>query len=255
MRIKRSKRIFLSNKQVFLTACALFVIVTILGLTFVSKELTPTLMEMAQNEAEQAVMYAINYGLSNASLEEMEHDVDLSKQNLAKNNQNFFIKHYDSNGNIENIVFDTVGIKDFLFKLTARIQTFMQLVESGKISIEHDSDRIIRINKKPIGTSASVPMGQVTKTSLFGNMGPNIPVHFQPLSEVETTIDRKLSEKGINNVHIQLILHVKVNVKIVLPFATDFSVQEQDIPIAEYTYPGDIPKYIDGKPTSDGSKD
>ncbi|MGV3487582.1 MAG: sporulation protein YunB [Tuberibacillus sp.] len=250
----RKKRLggwIISNRQVMLGSSALFILITVLSLNFVSNKLTPTLMDIAQNEAEQAVMYAINYGLSNATLQEMEHDIDLSRQNIIEKNKDFFIAKYDSKGNIESIIFDNVAIRDYLFKTTARIQSFMRLVENGTISIEHGSDRIIRINKNPVRTSASIPLGQVTDSSLFGNLGPSIPVNFQPLSDVETNIDRRLKETGINNIQIQLVIHVKVNVRVVLPFATQNSVLSEDIPIAEYTYTGDIPKYINGKPSSE----
>lgn len=251
MRIKHSKGLALTNLQVFFTACAVFVVFTFMGLNVVSKELTPTLMDMAQNEAEQAVMYAINYGLSNATLEEMEYDVNLSKQDIIDSNKGFFITTYDKNGKVEEVIFDSAAIRNYLYKKTARIQTFMRLVESGKISIEHGKDRIIRINDKPIGTSASVPLGQVTNTSLFGNLGPDIKIRFEPISDVETEVRRNLTAKGINTVQIQLLIHVKVSVRIVLPFATKATSIPEDVPIAEYTYSGDIPKYIDGMPASD----
>ena len=249
MRLKGSKGFTLTKLQVFLSTCLIFVIVTSMGLDFISKKLTPTFMYMAQNEAEQAVMYAINYGLSDITLEEMQKDVDLGKQKIIGNHQEFFLVDHDPIGNVDGVTFDTVAIRNFLFKKTARIQTFMRLVENGKISIEHKSDRIIRVNNKPVGTSASVPLGQVTDTSLFGNLGPNIPIHFDPISDVETNVEKRLVEKGINSVQIQLVVHVKVQVRIVLPFATKPTAIEEDIPIAEYLYPGDIPDYINGKST------
>ncbi|WP_081412498.1 sporulation protein YunB [Tuberibacillus calidus] len=254
-RLKLGRRPWrLSNAQIFYFACIVFISVTIMGLDYISRELTPVLMDMAQNEAEQAVMYAINYGLSNATLEQMEHDIDLSKENIIQNNADFFNVDYDRNGNVDSIIFDNAAIRDFLFNKSARIQTFMRLVENGTISIEHGSDRIIRINRKPIGTSASVPLGQATDMSLFGNLGPEIPIHFQPISDVETYIDPKIEEKGLNVVQIQLVIHVKVSVRIVMPFATKTSVIRQDLPVAEMTYTGDIPKYINGKPVDRTSK-
>lgn len=249
MRLKGSKGLTVTNLQVFLSTCLVFVIVTLMGLNFISKKLTPTFIVMAQNEAEQAVMYAINYGLSDITLEEMQKDVDLGKQNIIENHREFFHIDHDPIGNVDGVIFDTTEIRNFLFKKTARIQTFMRLVENGKISIEHKSDRIIRINKKPVGTSASVPLGKATDTSLFGNLGPNIPIHFDPISDVETNVEKRLVEKGINSVQLQLVVHVKVQIRVVLPFATKPTAIEEDIPIAEYLYQGDIPDYINGKST------
>jgi sporulation protein YunB len=254
MRIKRSRGLKLSNFQVFLISILIFAIVTFMGLGYVSDKLKPTLMDMAQNEAEQAVMYAINYGLSNATLEEMQNDVDLNKQDVIESNRGFFITTYDDEGKIEEISFDTAAIRNYLYKKTIRIQTFMRLVENGKISIEHGTDRIIRINQKPVGTSASVPLGQVTDTSLFGNLGPDVLIHFDPISDVETYVEQKLTEKGINNVQIQLLIHVKVHIRVVLPFATKPTVIQEEVPIAEHLYTGDIPKYINGKPAQETLK-
>lgn len=248
MRIKRSRRWVPNNFQVFLIAIFTFAVMTSIGLNFVSNKLKPTLMDMAQNEAEQAVMYAINYGLSNVTLEEMQKDVDLNKQDIIESNRGFFITTYDDKGNVEEISFDTTAIRNYLYKKTMRIQTFMRLVENGKISIEHGSDRIIRINKEPVGTSASVPLGQVSNSALFGNLGPAVKIHFDPISDVETNVEQRLTAKGINNVQLQLVIHVKVYVRIVLPFATKPTLLQEDIPIAEHLFTGDIPKYINGKP-------
>lgn len=247
MRLKRSKKsLRLRPFGVFMIALVLFVVATWLGLTFIDQKMKPVLMEMAQNEAEQAVMYAINYGLHDIKLEKLERAIDFNRDDIMEENKRFFLKTYDKEGRVTDINFDTAAIRAYQYEKTKRIQSFLQLVENGKISIEHGKERIIRINKKPIGVSASIPLGQVTETALFGSLGPNIPVHFELMSDVKTNVTPKIKETGINSVQIQLIIHVWVHVRIVMPFSTKPSILEQDIPITEDFYRGETPKYMNG---------
>ena len=239
MKIRKTKvskkRVPISRFKVLIITVFIFIMMTIMGLYILSKNITPTLMELSQAEAEQAVIYAINYGLSDTTLEEMRHhDANFSKENIEnifKNNEKFVKKTYTNDGRIQSITYDGIAIQQFIASRTARIQKFLRLVEDGKITISHDEDSIIEINDKSVGISTEIPLGRVTNIELLNNVGPTMPIHFEPINNVETTLSRDVIQSKINSTHIQFVVHVNVEVKIVLPFITNSTWIPMDIPL------------------------
>lgn len=259
-KVKRMQRRRLTEKKpigaghIFAIAMCLFVAATFWAIWLIDARLKPTLEELAQNEAEQAVRYAINYGLSDVSLEDMANGAQFDKEKIIQQNNNFFIKSYNSEGQLTVVTLDTNAVRKYLHEKTERIQQFMRKVEAGKITIQHNAKQIIQINDKPLGVSSIIPLGRITDTALVGNLGPKIPVHFELMSHVLTNTKRHLKQTGINNIQLQLDIHVAVDVRIVMPFSTTPKVLEQNIPIAEIFIEGETPKYYGSSPSNSETK-
>jgi len=216
--------------------------VTLFGAIILSEVIKPKLMELAQTEAEQAVIYAVNYGLSDRTLKEMRHDVDFSKENILVNENRFMHKTFDKDERPQIITFNGLEIQQFIIRRTEKIQHFLRLIEDGKISINHDEDSIIKFNRKPVGISTQVPIGSVTGVTLLNNLGPNIPIHFEVMNNVETKLKQKIDRVGINSSHIRLSVQVRVKIKVVMPFMTKATWINHPFPIVEETVRGKIPK-------------
>nr|WP_239540944.1 sporulation protein YunB [Pullulanibacillus pueri] len=244
MKLKKQRKGFppLSNLNIFVLSIIVFLLITLIGIILISYVVKPPLMELAQTEAEQAAIYAINYGLSDVTLEQMRHDVDFKKENILKNHSQFIKRTYDDDGEVQSLTFDGLAIQQFMVERTSRVQDFLRRVEDGRISISHDEDSIININDKPKGISTEIPMGSVTGIEILKNLGSTIPVHFDFLSHVQTTLERRIAETGINSTTFQLVVHVKVEVEIVLPFITEPTWVQADIPIDTESVSNKVPK-------------
>lgn len=240
MRVSRR----VSSYRIFMIALVLFCVMTVFGAIILSEAIKPTLMELALTEAEQAVIYAVNYGLSDRTLKEMRHDVDFSKENILVNENRFMHKTFDKDSEPQLITFNGLAIQQFIAHRTGKIQHFLRLIENGKLSINHDGDSIIKFNKKPVGISTQVPIGSVTGVTLLNNLGPNIPIHFEVMNNVETKLQQKIDRVGINSSHIQLSVQVRVKIKVVMPFMTKATWIDHPFPIVEETVKGKIPKKL-----------
>ncbi len=98
----------------------------------------------------------------------------------------------------------------------------------------------------------SIPLGLALGNSFLAQMGPDLPVTFVPLGSVKTRLETKLEEAGINMVLATVYISVEVDLRIVIPFATDQKTVMTQIPITHSLIIGEVPQYLynnpDGKP-------
>jgi sporulation protein YunB len=132
---------------------------------------------------------------------------------------------------------------------TMEIQNNLKTAENGDLSSpEQLTDIKIETNpqKNTNGIQWYIPIGQVTKSALFGNMGPNIPVRFFAIGDVHPDVKTTSKPLGINNTWIDVSVQVTVSVQIILPFATKVTKLIQTIPVGGTLIPGDVPIYYNG---------
>lgn len=94
---------------------------------------------------------------------------------------------------------------------------------------------------------------QATGNTLLANLGPQVPVHFSVVGDVQSDFRRKITEYGINNAMIELSINIQANVQIVIPFSTSTTVVETDIPVYVGVIPGKVPNFYSSG--SDSSSD
>lgn len=222
----------------------LFFMGTLWGVSYVSHSLKPTLTSYADFEAKQAMTYAVNYALSNASLTDLSTQTTILKETPKESHPEFFYKKLNPQGDLVSISFDPAKMNAFLHDKTQRLEDFLYAVDSGEITLEQNSDHIIKLNSKPTKSSVAIPLGVATKMALFGNMGPKIPVRTDYLSSLTTGFHSEAKAIGVNSVELTLYVQAKTNVRLILPFRTKAVSVEKDIPVAEITYQGAVPKYF-----------
>ena len=74
-------------------------------------------------------------------------------------------------------------------------------------------------------------------------MGPKIPVKLSLLGDVITGFSTDVTEYGINNALIKLMIDVKVDTRIILPIISEEITINANIPIAMKVVQGKIPDY------------
>ncbi|MBM7646096.1 sporulation protein YunB [Scopulibacillus daqui] len=230
------RRRTIALRHAFVLTMVMFIIFTMGGFWFINRQVTPTLIEIAKNEANQIETYAINYGVGNPS------------NNLEGNDQiksiidpkKLFIIQYDDKHEVTNVSYNTAEINRLKAEVTDRVQTFLRMAEDGKVSIQNG--KLIHKKTKQ-GIVAEIPLGQASENALLTNLSPRIPVRLDVLGNVNVDAKSKAIVTGINNTYIRIYLTIKVNVNVILPFAASNQPVEQTIPIAEQFIPGQVPYY------------
>ena len=244
-KVKQEKPVIVfPMRTIFGIALGVFVVMTIIGLEFASRVLVPTLTTLADFQAKQALTYALNYAISDVSLEDVSTKGFLiTGDTKPQSHTEFFITHKNNQGEISLVSYDTPKVNAFLHEKTQRLIDFLHTLDSGKITIDTSSDQPIKVHNKPSGHRTTLPLGLLTKSALFGNIGPRVPIRFDYLSDLTTHVVSKVTTAEVNTVYLTLNVHVVANVRLIFPFQTEKTTVEQDIPIAAIAIQGKAPKY------------
>ena len=122
-------------------------------------------------------------------------------------------------------------------------------VEEGNVSVLQSLSNV-KIEKDKTkesdGVAYSVPLGKVTNNILLANFGPDIPIEFSAIGDVQSDVKTKIVEFGINGGVIEVYIEVKVNIEIIIPLATDTTIVTRNIPIGMGVFRGDVPQFYNG---------
>lgn len=211
----------LSRTKAFFIAVVIFLVLSIQTLVFLEKRLEPTLLILASQKTEQLAKEAITDAVTKRI---SQQGVDFNQiVRIEKDNQ----------GQIQAYQFNFKEYARIVGETTSRVQNKLQEFETEKV------DR-------------TIPLGLATGNSFLANMGPELPITFMPIGSVKTRLETGLKEAGINMVLVTVYIFVEVDLRIVIPFATDEQTVTTKIPITHSLIVGDVPQYLynspEGKP-------
>lgn len=145
--------------------------------------------------------------------------------------------------------FNTEIINRVLADTNQLVQAHLEQAEQGDFSslpylddIEYDKQTM----EDQGGVVFFVPMGQATNIPLIGNLGPKIPIRFHVIGNVQSNVVPSITKFGINNAYVEVNIHIKVNVQIIVPLASKMSTVEQSIPVAMGIVQGQVPYIYTG---------
>ncbi|WP_126428470.1 sporulation protein YunB [Brevibacillus marinus] len=220
-RARRRIRRPLSKTKAFFIALVLFLALSIQMLIVVERRLEPTLLILASQKAEQLAKQAIS---------------DAVTKRIAQTGVDFneIVKiEKDNEGKIQAYEFNFKEYSRIVGETTSRIQNRLKEFEEEQV------DRYI-------------PLGLATGSSFLAQMGPRLPVTFVPVGSVKTRLETELDEAGINMVLATVYIFVEVDLRIVIPFATEEKTVVTKIPITHSLIIGEVPQYLydskEGKP-------
>lgn len=226
-------------------AVALFLIMTFVGLNFTSKSLKPAFEALAQMQAQKAISYAFNYSLSSISLKDLASQSQLLTQDQtgSVSSNDFFYTQKNKEGKLVLVSYNTAKVNAFLYDKTQRLQAFLYALDNGTITLNPSSDQQpIQLHKKPTGQSVALPFGLLTHMPLLGNLGPKAPLRFDFLSTLSTQVIPQVQSASVNTVHLTLYVKATTHVHLIFPFETKTTSITKEIPIADITVQGDVPK-------------
>jgi sporulation protein YunB len=220
-RARRRWRNPLSRTKAFFIALVIFFAMLIQFFVFIEQRLEPTLLILASQKAEQLAKQAITDAVTKRIAQQ---GVDFNQiVQIEKDNQ----------GKIQAYQFNFKEYSRIVGETTYRVQERLKEFEEEKV------DRYI-------------PLGLATGSSFLAQLGPELPVTFVPIGSVKTRLDTELKEAGINMVLATVYIFVEVDLRIVIPFATEQKSVTTKIPITHSLIIGDVPDYLynnpEGKP-------
>ncbi|WP_041580700.1 sporulation protein YunB [Bacillus sp. 1NLA3E] len=217
-------------RYVILLTFVFFIFSTATGLWVVNTALKPTLMKYAESETRKIATLVI----SNAINKKIASGMELDKIIESVPGQEGMSK---LNAEIVNRV---------KAETTSLVQKNLNDIESGNLSeIELITDVEFEKNKKnnSEGIEYSVPLGKTTNNVLLGNIGPQIPIQFSAIGDVSSDVKTQIKDFGINNAYLQVYVHFKVNVQVIIPFATRVTTITEDVPVAMFLLKGNVPQF------------
>lgn len=209
----------------------LIILSTIILIKKIGQEITPVLMEYAESKATNTATLMITQAVNDKVFSVMDIE-------------DIFVTQKDNEGKITNVDFNPITVNKLLNMITNYVQEYIEKVESGDIDSLGVSDTIFSnydMKKLKQGIIYEIPSGVVFNNSLLSNLGPKIPVKMSLVSDVISDLKTNVTNYGINNALIEVIVHVEVKIQVVLPFASKTVKAETNIPIALKMIQGSVP--------------
>ena len=227
---KPRKKRFWPN--IIITIIIFLIISVALFINYLSKRALPLLLSYAEAETKKLTILVINKAVT-----KQMNNVDI---------EDVFDIKYNNNGEIQLVDFNSKNTSKILSIMTSLVELNLRALEEGKIDmLELPENSLESFNTDLLekGIILEVPLGIITNSSLLNNLGPKIPVKLSLVGDVSTGFSTEVTEYGINNALLKLMIDIKVDTKIVLPIVSDTITIDCSIPISIKVIQGKIPDY------------
>lgn len=197
-------------------------------------------MEYAEMQAGRIATLVINQAITKELAEKIEID-------------DLFINNKDASGNIVSIDFNPITVNKMLSMVTSSVEEYLRNLEDGNIEelgLSNSALSHYDINKMKQGIIYEVPTGVVFENSLLFNLGPKIPVRLSLIGDIASNIETKVTNYGINNALIEIIIHISVVEQVLLPVSTKKITVSTNVPVAIKLVQGSVPNYYFGSSSS-----
>ena len=238
MKLKKEKK----KKKKFCLIIIIFIMIitsTFYFIYYYSNKSIPLLLAYAEAETKKLTILVINKAVT-----KQINNIEVSE---------VFDIHYNDDGEIQLIDFNSQNTAKILSIMTSLVELNLRAIEEGKIDmLELPENSLSEYNLELLdkGIILEIPLGIVTNSALLYNLGPKVPVKLSLVGDVSTGFSTEVVEYGINNALLKLMIDIKVDTKIILPIVSDTITIDCSIPIAMKVIQGKIPNYyIDGSTT------
>lgn len=228
---KRYKPKPLPLRYVILLTFVFFIISTAIALWIVNSALKPTLVAYAESQSINLATYVINKSIK----EEIDSGLDLQD-----------IITVDPYGNSTLTSFNTGKIEKIANQITNNILkniNFMEQSEKFSPAVATDGEITEVESSAGGGIHFKVPFGRVTDNILLANLGPDIPVEFKAIGDIESNIETVTKEHQINSTWFEIRLSLKVGIQMLVPFTSEVKMIERNVLLASGEMKGDIPQF------------
>ena len=231
MKRMKLKRVTKTHKFIIVVVIILFF--TIVSLKIFSTNMRPVFLRIAKSEAKKMATIVINDSVGKQLVNDLTID-------------NLFDITKDNNGNITSIDFNSKVVNKVLTTTTNSAIMHLKYVEDGRVDLLNISDNVLaNYDQKKLrkGIIYSIPMGIIFGNTLLANIGPKLPVKFSLIGSVNSNINTKITNYGINNALIEVYVDLSVELEVILPLMTDIVEIKSSIPVAIKLIQGNVPEY------------
>lgn len=225
IRLKKYKNI--TGSDITLLIMIIVLIISYIMLKVFTIKSEKILLNYAENKSKELSQLLVNNALEEIIIDANVEDII----NLEKNQNNEIIS----------LDFNNVKINEIELKISKNIQKNLKKLEENKknsLTEKYYDDKIDIIYEVPMSIIYDVPI-------LVG-IGPKVPFKLDVLGNVKTNVITNIKEYGINNSLVEVILNMKINIQIILPFSSKNIIIESNVPLKTKVIQGKIPTYYGG---------
>ncbi|WP_339061179.1 sporulation protein YunB [Tepidibacillus marianensis] len=191
-----------------------FSILVFLGLViqsfyYIEHQLQPILMRIAQARVKQIANKAVNDAISK-KIAQNTNFKDLIQFEL------------DDQGKIRAALFNYGEFARIVGETTARVEDTLS-----------NLDKIVE----------PIKLGAAFNSEIFADMGPSIPITIVPIGHAEVIPKTTYQNAGINVVVMTVVIEIKAEVEVVIPFSQEPYTITSQVPIAQTQIFGDVPQF------------
>lgn len=232
---RRRKMYFVKRKRGFgnILVILLTSLLVMVGFSIyvINMRLMPTYLEYAEVQTHKVASYVVNKAINSRTTTVLDvNDIIVDLPTEAKDSVT--------------TKFNTEIINQVRAETQSLVKEYLEQAENGNLSHLPNLDNVeYDVGKMEAGDGIVffVPLGQAINVPIIGNLGPKIPIRFHIIGSVDSDVDTDITEFGINNAKVEISIIIKVNVKIIIPFASNSATVQQRIPVAIGLVRGSVP--------------
>jgi len=145
---------------------------------------------------------------------------------------------------IISIDFNNIIVNEYLYKILNNIINNFNNLEQT-----HTKELNVSFYEKK-SNIFFIPLGVIYDLPVLTFISPKIPFKINSIGNIESNIETKITEYGINNSLLEIIININLNLNVVYPFISNNIIIKKSIPIASKLIQGNIPSYYGGIITS-----
>lgn len=206
---RKKARFTLSRRKIWLIVVILFIAMLFQGFAYVDRNMKEPLVQLAKVRVKQIATESLNQAITEQVASGLEY------------------------GDLIDWKTDSAG------KITGFMLNYKTHMEITSETVQTVRDTLEQVSK----LHETIPLGQALGSPLLASFGPRIPIRIEPQSDVKVDLDTKKQDAGINSILVEVYLHIRTEVSIVVPFNMGPQAVETDIPVSYLMVVGDVPMY------------
>ncbi|WP_237690798.1 sporulation protein YunB [Paenibacillus caui] len=206
--VQRKRRRF-SRRKIWLLLIVLLIIAVVQMIVYVERRMEEPLVQLAKVRVKQIATESLNEAIT---------------EQVAKGQQY---------GDLIDWKTDSSGkITGFMLNYKSHMEITSETVQTVRQTLE----RVSKLNER-------IPLGQALGSPILASFGPRIPIRIEPQSDVKVDLNTRRQDAGINMILVEVYLHIKTEVSVIVPFNMGPQAVETEIPVSYLLVVGDVPMY------------
>ncbi len=223
MRFKRKIYFFILNLILVYIAC----------INILKHQLLPNILKYGEYQCENISTKLINYTIEKNITEELKRKI------VTYTDEEFTL-----------IDFNTAILNSIMSKFIKELHIYYNQLSNGKI----DDDLAKYLTSVNENNIYRVPMSLALKNPFISTFGPEVPIKYRILNEINGYIESNLKEYGINSALLEINLNVSVDMTVDIPIFSEEKSINMSIPLVIKIIQGKIPEAFYGKNIIGGTK-